>query len=273
MTIKPRDGAEHWFPDEPMPASFSLKKLEEFQKRIDNIVGTRDGRPIIKLAWAPAEKRWRPHAHGTEAEGYTFPIFIAYVDAQGREVAAPRFVLLQRLEWEQYGPIWEAGRYTIEQVKTVYAVDELGNYITNRFGNLIPVGTTGDGRLWDWKGPCPTERYTELWCHCYHDGTCCPCMKYGICDCGEQYDHCWGRYLDPNDRLLDWIRERAVEARQDSDVNPTEDIRVFEAPNAQRELAGKVLTDREKKKEEAVRFSNHLLSHWERKPHSVIVPN
>lgn len=268
MTIKPRDNAESWLPDEPMPASCSQKQFEQTQKRIDAIVGTVDGRSIIKLAWAPAEKRWRPHAHGTDADGYTFPIFIAYVDAQGHEVAAPRFVLLQRLEWEQYGPIWEAGRYTVEQVKTAYAVDELGNYITNRFGNLIPIGTTGDGRLWDWKGPCPAERYTELWCHCYHDGICCPCIKYGVCSCGEQYDHCWGRYLDPNEQLLEWVRQQAYAARQDPDVKPTQDIRQFEAPQAQSEGRSRALSAMEQKRQARIEFSNHLLRHWERKPHS-----
>jgi len=272
--ITPKDGAEHWYPDMPMPASFGPKQLAAFQKRIDDIVGTVDGRSIIKIAWAPDEKRWRPHPHGTEPDGYTFPIFIAYMDAEGHEVAAPRFVLLQRLEWEQYAPIWEAGRYTVEEVKYAYATDEDGNYIKGRFGDLIPVGAVGDGRLWDWKGPCPNERYTELWCHAYHDGVCCPCIKYGICDCGEQYDHCWGQYLEPNEQLLDWVRKKAYEARNDPDVQPNRDIRHFEASHAQNELRSRELSAREQKKQAAIEFSNHLLSHWERKPHSVAVkPN
>ena len=234
---EPKDGAELWVPDMPAPRSVNQGA---FQKRIDDIVGTRDGRPIVKLAWAPDEKRWRPHAHGDDPPGYTFPIFIAYHDKDGNEIAAPRWVLLERLEPEQYAAMWEDRRYTIES----------------------------DGRLWDWTGECPNERYVELWCHAYHDGLCCPCIKYGICACGEQYEHCWGKYLDPNERLLDWIREKAFEARQDSDVKPTEDIRGFEAPNAQKKLATVMKAAEEKRKEARLQFSSSMLSHWERKPHS-----
>lgn len=266
--ITPRDGAEHWYRDMPMPASFSQRQLDEFQKRIDAIVGTRDGRPIIKLVWAPHEKRWRPYAHGTEPSGYTFPIFIAYTDADGNEIAAPRFALLERLEWEQYAPLWESGRYTVEHVKHAFALDEDGEYVRDNVGDLISVQSTGDGRLWDWKGPCPSECYLELWAHCYHDGICCPCIKYGICTCDERYYHCWGRYLDPNERLLDWVRQKAQEARQDSDVKPAEDIRTFAAPNAQLEVKGKLTSDVEQRKEYALRINRQLLSHWQRKPHS-----
>ena len=106
--IKPRDGAEFWRPNMAAPRSVNQTA---FQKRIDEIVGTRDGRSIVKLAWAPDEKRWRPHPHGVEPPGYTFPIFIAYHDIEGNEVAAPRWVLLERIEWEQYAKEWEDRRY------------------------------------------------------------------------------------------------------------------------------------------------------------------
>ena len=262
MTYKPRDGAESWTPNMVPPLSFSNKDHAAYQKRIDSIVGTRDGRSIIKLAWAPLEKRWRPHACGDEPPGYTFPIFIAYHDADGNEVAAPRWVLLERLEPEQFARMWEDQRYTIEEEK--------------RWFDGVQWHTSGDGRLWDWKGPCPDERYVELWCHAFHDGICCPCIKYGLCECGEQYEHCWGRYLDPNDRLIDWITKASYGARNDPDVKPTADIRYFEAPEAQRELA-KTLTDaQQESKEQAIRFNEHMLSHWNRKPVStsgIILPN
>ena len=269
MSHTPRDGAENWRPNEPLPLSFTEQDQIAFQKRIDAIVGMRDGRSIIKLVWAPAEKRWYPHAHGTEAPGYTFPIFHAYTNKKGELIAAPRWVLMERLEWEQFGPTWEATRYTIEEKRFSFAQNEFtGEYLLNPFGDRIPINETGDGRLWDWKGPCPEEKYVELFCHCYHDGKCCPCIKYGICECGEQYDHCWGRYLEPDERLLDWIREKAFEARNDPDVQPTRDIRDFEAPEAQRDLRTEMIHRQEQEKEEAARFSAHMLSHWERKPHS-----
>lgn len=236
MTYTPRDGAETWTPFMPAPSNFDKAV---YQKRIDNIVGTRDGRPIIKLAWAPDELRWRPHAHGDTPPGYTFPIFIAYHDADGSEVAAPRWVLLERLEPEQFAPTWEATRYSMYQ-----------------------------GRLWDWSGPCPSERYIELRAHCYHDGVCCPCRKLWTCQCGVEYDHCWGRYAEPDEQLLNWIRRKSWEAQHDPDVKPTDDVRYLESAHAQQELRSTVLNRQEQQKESALELNRHFLNHWERKPHS-----
>jgi hypothetical protein len=233
--ITPRDGAESWLPNQPVPSHVDVVS---WQTRIDAIVGTKDARSIVKLAWAPSELRWYPHPYHAPPPGYTFPIFHAFTTAAGELVAAPRWVLLERVEPEQYGPTWELGRFSVY-----------------------------DGQLWDWKGPCPSERYTELRCHAAHDGICCPCLGE-TCECGVDYDHCWGQYLDPNDRLLDWIRETNYYVQRDSDVKPTQDVRFFEAPQAQQKLGTTLKEAQQKKKEEDRKFSEHMLSHWERKPHS-----
>lgn len=221
-----------------MPAP-SHVDVAAYQGSLDFIVGTRHGRPIIKLAWAPDELRWYPYALDTEPRGYTFPIFHAYTDAEGQFIAAPRWVLLERFEPEQYGPTWETGRYSVY-----------------------------DGSVWDWKGPCPPERYIELRCHSAHDGVCCPCLG-DTCKCGTDYDHCWGNYLDPNDRLLDWVRWNAAEGRKDSDVKPTLAANEFTAPRAQAQLKSAILTAQEVKQQQDEEFSNYMLNHWDRKPHSV----
>ncbi len=231
--IKPKDGAESWTPNMLAPSHFNVAA---YQKLIDQIVGTRDGRSIIKLDWAPQVLRWRPHPIGVESPGYTFPIFIAYHDKDGNEVSAPRFVLLERLEPEQYAPTWEATRYSMYE-----------------------------GKLWDWSGPCPDERYVELKAWCYHDGKCCPCLG-NECKCGPEYFHCWGHYLEPNDRLLDWIRKTAWEARRDKDVNPTKDIRYLESAHAQRKLRSQLIEAQEKKKENNRILNEFMLDHWNRKP-------
>jgi len=232
--ITPRDGAEQWTPNMPAPKHVDV---EYWQRRINDIVGSRDGRPIIKLIWCPAEKRWTPHPHGMEPPGYTFPVFIAYTTAEGYLVSPPFWGLMVRLEPEQYAPTWEKTRYTVER----------------------------DGRLWDWKGPIPTDKYEELKCHSYHDGVCCRCIGYE-CKCGVQYAHCWGRYADPNEHMLQWIGKKAREAYADPDVDPTRDVRAFEAPQAQREVAHTLITKEQKRKEDQIKFSNYMLSHWERKP-------
>ena len=173
------NNASGWRYSMPPPRSFTFKRQKEYQKRIDEICGTSDGRSIVKLVWAPDELHWRPHPLDQEPEGYTFPIFIYGYDEEHREVAAPRWVLLERLKTEEYAKHWETGRYSVHE-----------------------------GKVWDWKGPCPSERYTEMWHHADHNGECCPC-RGEVCDCHESRDHCWGLYRDPDERLLDRLRRAA----------------------------------------------------------------
>ena len=211
------------------PHSFTENARVAYQKRIDSVVGTtKGGRPIIKLAWAPDEMRWRPYSLETAAPGYTFPIFVAIKDEEGNEIAAPRWVLLERSEPEQYGPTWEQGRYGVH-----------------------------DGKVWDWKGPCPAERYTELWRHVVHDGRCCPC-KGDQCDCTDV--DCWGLYVDPNDALLEKIGRWVEITTSDSDIKPTMDARSFTAPNAQRETAHALaLAEERERTERHARIDTHYI--------------
>lgn len=231
--------AADWYPQMPPPHSFSRLDAIEFQKRIDTIAGTRNEKPLIKLAWAPDELRWRPHKMGEEPPGYTFPIFIYGWDENRNEIAAPRWVLLQRAEPQHYAGTWEASRFSVYK-----------------------------GDVWDWRGPCPPERYTELRCHSYHDGECCPCHG-DTCECGQEYDHCWGKYLDPSESLLDWVRWTVRESLNDPDVKPNEDVRYFTAPNAQRDLVTRQQHAEEKRVIEMEEFNRQLANFWATKPTSI----
>lgn len=231
--------AKGWYFSVPPPSGFGYREQGKYQRRIDDAIGSHNGRPLMKLAWAPDELRWRPHRLGDDPPGYTFPIFYRGKDEDGNELAAERWVLLERIEPEQFAPTWEAGRYTKH-----------------------------DGSVWDLKGPCPGERYTELRCHSYHDGNCCPCIG-DACECGEQYDHCWGKYAEPDEHLMNWIRETAWKARQDPDVNPTQDIRQFHAPNAQRALVTATQSAYEKSAAEIEKFDKEAVDLFIKNPHTV----
>jgi len=209
-----------------------------FQERINQITGTRDSRPLILLAWAPDELRWTPHKLGDEPVGYTFPIFCTGKDESGQFKAPERWVLLERIEPEQYAADWEGKRYA-----------------------------NWHGTVYDVKGPCPSEKYVELRCHSYHDGVCCPCFG-DSCECGEAYNHCWGKYVEPDEHLLDWIRKTAWEARQDSDVQPTTEMKDFQAPNAQQELAQQVLAEHESRSERFKDLDKETMDYWVKQPHS-----
>jgi hypothetical protein len=228
------DNTASWTVNMPPPRSFTRADQVEYQKQIDAITGTRDTRPLMKLSWGPEELRWYPHVLGTDPPGYTFPICHFGYDADGQHIAAPRWGLWERLEPEQFAPQWEASRYNVH-----------------------------NGQVWDLKGPCPSERYILLRVHAYHDGVCCPC--HGECECCG-VDTCWGRYADPDTRLLEWIRKTAYEARNDSDVDPLCRAQDFTAPQAQRELQSSVINAREQRQADVDDFSRRMLDYWERKP-------
>lgn len=210
-----------------------------YQAKIDAITGTRDGRPLINLAWAPDELRWMPHALGSDPLGYTFPIFCTGKNDEGEYVAPDRWVLLERIEPEQFAFTWEAKRYV-----------------------------NWKGTVYDVKGPCPSEKYVELRCHAYHDGECCPCTG-DECKCGEKYNHCWGRYTEPDEHLLSWIRKTNWESRQDSDVQPTESELTFTSPNAQRKLMADILAEHEAEQHRYDDLDKETADYWIKQPHSV----
>lgn len=176
-----------------------------YQSRINQLVGTRDGRPLIQLDWAPNRFRWMPHKLGDDPPGYTYPSFCNRRDENGELRSPERWGLWSRNEPEQYRMTWEAGRYAKDK---------------------------RNGCVYDIKGPCPSEKYTELHLHAYHDTDCCPCEGYE-CACD---DHCHGKYAEPNQDLFDWIRRVSFEAAHDPDVQPMQDARFFESPHAQREV-------------------------------------
>ena len=221
------------------PSSFGPDKVRAFQAQIDHVLGTtKSGKSIIRLAWAPSELRWRPHVLGDDVPGYTFPIFFYGWDEDGREIAAPRWVLLERNEPEQYSASWEQGRYSVRE-----------------------------DQVWDWKGPCPAERYIELWRHGYHDGSCCPC--YGAaCKCVDT-DDCWGLYAEPNRDLLARIERAKQRLKDDSDVQPLTDAKDFSAPNEQRESASRILTAEQAAKARRDDFSKEIMDYWLKQPRTV----
>lgn len=229
----PRDGAESWVPNMQAPSAFDRAA---YQKRIDEIVGTRDGRPIVMLAWAPSEFRWMPHRLPSDPPGYTLPIFCVGRNHDGEFVAPPRWVLLQRAEPQHYASSWELGRYSVH-----------------------------DGSVWDWKGPCPSERYTELRAHCYHDGECCPCHGE-TCECLDDYLHCWGKYLEPNESLLDWIRKTNFEAQSDNDVDPNRRANEHIASNAQRQWLSDQQVAEEKRIIAADEIDRDVIDFFRRQP-------
>lgn len=204
---------EAWWPGMGKPASFGREAIERFQKQIDEITGTRDGLSLMKLEWAPQVMKWRPHPLTETGEGYNFPVFLALWDSDGREVAAPRWVLMERVEPDQYLDDWESSRWAM----------------------------VGD-QMWDAKGPAPENGYyVPLWRHIIHE------PQRGCCLIQPDGADCWGNYIKPNEDLLARIQKCASKARNDKDVQPLTPSHLFRSPNAQREVLTNLQTAEAKK--------------------------
>lgn len=214
-----------------------------YQRRIDEIAGTRDGRPNMLLVWAPSSPRWCPRRMEDDPQGYVFPNFCDGASENGELVAPDRWALLERIEYQQYAPTWELGRYS-----------------------------WFDGSIWDWKGPIPSEKYIELRVIAIHDGKCCPCTG-DECQCCTEASHCWGKYVEPNEHLMDWIRHTAWESRNDPDVDPTADIRYFTAPRAGRDLVNAQQRAIEKEDAEIGYFDREMRNVFEKQSATVTVPD
>lgn len=198
---------EKWTPRMRKPLGFDTVAQIRFQKYIDRITGlSHGGHSILKLEWGPDVLGWQPYPHGSNPIGYTQPTWLALWDSEGNDVAAPRWVLSQRCEPEQYMPGWEDGRWVwMDTPNRVVLYDDLGNEITEK------------GKLHDVKGdPPPNGLYTPLHCHTVHHSGCCLRPR--------NETHCWGFYLPPNEALLELIAEMAGDARTRKDVNPTSNV-------------------------------------------------
>ncbi len=207
-----------------------------YQKRINEITGCSDGRPLIQLVWAPETFRWMPHKLGTDPPGYTFPVFCNQRSADGNYYGPDRWALMDRLEWGQYAPTWEGVRYKKHK-----------------------------GDVYDLRGPCPDEYYAELKCYSTHNGKCCDCIGES-CKCEV---HCWGIYMEPDEHLLDWVRRTSWEARHDSDVDPFADVRFFEAPQAQRDHVNAAQEAQAKNDAEVAQLDREARELFVKNPHTI----
>lgn len=219
-----------WWPAMRRPDGWGDLLLGYWQEQIDGIIGTTNGRPRLQLRWGPEVMRWRPALVGEGA--YDFPDWTCGF-THGQPVAVPRWVLMERCEPEQYANGWESHRRLFF-----------------------------DNRWHDIRGPMPQERYTKCFMHAVHEDGCCLQARVA------EGNACYGCYVEPNDELLDWVRERWALTLADSDVQPFSDARTFRAPNAQLEGLHRIATAREAQTRLADEVFEDVLSHAARQPRS-----
>lgn len=97
-----------------------------WQRRINDIYGMKDGQPIVRLVWAWEPQQfffyeWDSAGNGIKGEKRPQYEFLAVPLSNGRTlpICAPRWVLEERQEPEQFLAGWEASRYIIKPGSTI----------------------------------------------------------------------------------------------------------------------------------------------------------
>jgi hypothetical protein len=177
------------------PPTFNVKK---FQKRLDRICGTSDGKPIVRLVWAWDKRcrefrytKWDEFGRGVEGDHYYKyrAAVIPINDVDTVDICPPRWILEQRYEPGQYAASWEQSRWAEQCV----GQDANGQPINSRI---------------ELRDAAPPEWYGFLMTIAEHEpGNACCARQWK-----ERKASCWGYYREPSDRDLDTL-QRAVSLR------------------------------------------------------------
>lgn len=156
--------------------------LGNYQKKINRILGTADGAPIVRVVWAWHVKRWEA---GEMRQAYRF--FTATLpNGDTCDLSPPRFMLEERFEPGQYMSSWPLVRY-------IKGRDVLGDPPPDGFyGYLLTIADH------DPEARC-CERARKLW-------------KKGK----RATFRCWGYYKLPDEKELEILRQ----ARSKRDAAP-----------------------------------------------------
>lgn len=165
------------------PPTFNVQK---FQKKLDRICGTANGKPIVRLVWAWDARtkdfyytKWDSFGRGTAAEfrfKYRF-LTVPLGEGESMDIPPPRWILEQRYEPGQYGPVWEQSRW---QTRNVY----------------------GEERRFELRPEAPPDGwYGFLHCIAIHEPDQSCCLR-ALKDRGAT---CWGIYREPSQVDLDLI--------------------------------------------------------------------
>src|SRR5262245_44460993 len=81
--------------------------VHKHQKRLNRILGTSDGKPIVRLSWAWDVRRFEM---GEIRQAYRF-YTVTLPNGDTCDLSPPRWIYEERNEPGQYMPTWESARY------------------------------------------------------------------------------------------------------------------------------------------------------------------
>lgn len=206
--------------------------VEGFQKRIDAIVGTSLGLPIVRLVWAWDKRcrdayytEWDAFGNGTKLEfGYKYRVArIPIGDGDTVDICPPRWILEERYEPGQYTPSWEASRWAEKDIGKRHSCDKTDEQRQTEACDCPPIRERVE-----LKPPAPSDGWYGLHrviAEHEENRACCERLYR------EGRQNCWGYYRLPAEKDLQRL-QRAVSLRDADDhkVDP-------HAPMSQEALA------------------------------------
>jgi hypothetical protein len=196
--------------------------VHRHQKKIDRLLGTSNGKPIVRLQWAWDVKRFEM---GEIRQAYRF-YTVTLPNGDTCDLSPPRWMYEERFEPGQYMPTWDDARYTpVLTGERFIGWDEIewerdweGNWKRlpepRKLPRFEPVYTMVDS-----LGPPPRDGlYSYLFTIADHDPDqkCCKRAWRGWKSGKRKTMRCWGYYREPGQKDLD----RLAEAKAARDAQP-----------------------------------------------------
>lgn len=193
-----------------------------YQRRLDQTTGVSGA---VTLKWAPDWQVFKARAIGESIDEETTPAQSALTDARGRSVAPPRWMLVERIEPEQYVRDWDRNRW---------------------------FNDPRDGRLHDLRGPCPSKYFRWYMTIAAHDYRCCELRH-------ANNFVCWGYYKPPGEQELAKVARDWRKSITDP-VDPHAPVNTLGETQHERDAASDMRNEKERKKEEIRLRAKSLLS-------------
>ncbi len=192
---------------------------DAFQKKLDAIAGTSiTGHPIARLSWAWDRHcrefnftKWDFAGNGVEGE-WEYKYRVARVpigNGDTTDICAPRWIIEQRYEPEQYALSWERSRWAEKDVGKRHKCGKSDEELQTEDCDCENVRARAE-----LKPPAPAEGwYQLLWTVAEHEPQKACCARLYA----ENRRNCWGLYRLPGEKDLRRL-QRAISLR-DADAH------------------------------------------------------
>jgi hypothetical protein len=234
--------------------------VHKFQKKLNRIMGTSDGRPIVRLVWAWDVTRFEM---GEIRQAYRF-YTASLPNGDYCDLSPPRWIIEERYEPSQYMPSWEDARYVRIPVGSRFLGwhEDWWEWTENgwkrrdeplKFPQWETVYEAADS-----LGPAPRDGlYSYLFTIADHDPdqSCCK-RAWKRWKSGERKTmRCWGYYREPGQADLDRLATaKALRDAEPFKQSPFEPL----TPETLSEVARGQRSWNEEQKEKAGEMSSDL---------------